>query len=200
MPIALDKSSNCVLKQHCLCSFFRFLIAENDEREFDEEESVDTSIVAASDGPDSSLPFSPDTNLQCSKCAKIFSNNTDFILHALYGTHEEVRCEVCNEVFPSKELFQKHKHLPQKVYKCKQCEKSFEKSYQLEKHMLSAHVTEKPFICDVCNKAFKRKDHMYLHREIHTTEKLFLCECGKAFTTKRYLKRHEKTHNRQVIK
>ena len=51
----------------------------------------------------------------------------------------------------------------------------------------------RPYACDICQLAFNRQHDLKRHRETHTGEKPYLCNggCGKTFTRKDALKRHQ---------
>ncbi|CAL1707616.1 unnamed protein product [Somion occarium] len=52
---------------------------------------------------------------------------------------------------------------------------------------------QRPFSCDMCALSFNRQHDLKRHRDTHTGEKPFLCSggCGKTFTRKDALKRHQ---------
>ncbi|EED77058.1 predicted protein, partial [Postia placenta Mad-698-R] len=52
---------------------------------------------------------------------------------------------------------------------------------------------QRPFSCDMCALSFNRQHDLKRHRDTHTGEKPFQCNggCGKTFTRKDALKRHQ---------
>lgn len=70
----------------------------------------------------------------------------------------------------------------------------------------SAHATypqtQERYICQTCNKAFSRPSSLKIHSHSHTGEKPFRCPhagCGKAFSVRSNMKRHEKGCHSGVV-
>ena len=54
----------------------------------------------------------------------------------------------------------------------------------------------RPYLCTECCKRFTTKGHLKVHKQIHTTGKLYSCsQCEKCFTTERYLTLHLNVHS-----
>ncbi|KAJ8283220.1 hypothetical protein COCON_G00020700 [Conger conger] len=85
-------------------------------------------------------------------------------------------------------------HTGEMLYKCTQCEKSFDTKLDLNQH-LKTHKGKKPYKCTECGKFFSQVGHLISHQRIHTGERPYLCtECGKSFSQIPHLTRHQRIH------
>ncbi|XP_044739008.1 zinc finger protein 525-like [Chrysoperla carnea] len=116
-------------------------------------------------------------------------------------------CEICGAKFSSRWNCLRHTklHSGNKSYACDMCDRKFYEKYELAAHK-SSHSTEKPFKCELCTKRYKRKSHLDMHiAYVHEKSKKYaqkmndkkrhLCNhCGKTFSIKPQLDRHELIH------
>ncbi|XP_056387692.1 zinc finger protein ZFP2-like isoform X2 [Hyla sarda] len=78
-------------------------------------------------------------------------------------------------------------------YQCSMCSGTFSSDLELLQHQIEHK--EQDMECTVCGKQFSCRSHLARHQKIHTGEKMFLCsECGKCFTLKSALMRHQMIH------
>ena len=76
-------------------------------------------------------------------------------------------------------------HSGEKPYQYSQCDKAFNETSALMKHMRN-HTGEKPYQCSQCDKAFSRTDYLKKHiMESTNIKKLYACDiCVHSFNTK----------------
>ncbi|XP_012539850.1 uncharacterized protein LOC105838664 isoform X2 [Monomorium pharaonis] len=82
-----------------------------------------------------------------------------------------------------------------KIFKCLQCDSTFDRASQLDYHHRSLHLGERSQICQICGKGFFRKADLRTHLNIHLGTNFHICEiCGRKFSHISNLIRHCKMH------
>ncbi|OCT59011.1 hypothetical protein XELAEV_18001501mg [Xenopus laevis] len=157
----------------------------------------------------------------CCKCGKSFSVHNELLTHpcAPDNCPRVSLAEGNTFIFTGNNIHQMV-HIEDKPFKCTECGKCFSQKSNLRSHQ-KIHTGEKPFTCNECGKSFCQKIHLIRHQKVHsveqssapddnsvthihvlyanhkndTEEKPFPCaECGKSFSQKGQLSKHEKTH------
>lgn len=112
------------------------------------------------------------------------------------STKKTFKCEVCNKSFEHSGKLYRHIriHTGEKPFECELCGKSFIQSGQLVIHMRS-HTGQKPYQCNSCEKAFTCNKQLKVHIRSHTKEKPYKCNiCGKSFGYNHVMKLHQVAH------
>merc|ERR1712126_689528 len=88
-----------------------------------------------------------------------------------------------------------------KVYLCKECELSFSKQYNLDRHINTEH-TGILIACDQCDETFKRKDTLKEHyKSVHEKIEFVCTPCNYATRFRQSFRMHMKSkHNMKISK
>lgn len=78
---------------------------------------------------------------------------------------------------------------------CTECHMTFNRPYELGRHIHNVHLQLKPFHCHLCARGFSRRAHVAEHiSAVHENRRDRACEeCGHRFRTKSKLARHFRT-------
>ena len=154
---------------------------------------------------------------KCKICGKGFNTSSAMAMHArMHVETKDYSCEICGKVYKWKHALRDHKvtHSEEKRYQCTECNKSFHTGAKLTSHkaycstgmecpvcheaiiggkrQLQIHMKIHPFTCEICGKVFTRKELLKRHNEIHLNERKYVCElCDKAYNTKSQLCTHK---------
>ncbi|CAH2083263.1 unnamed protein product [Euphydryas editha] len=146
---------------------------------------------------------------ECPRCGKKFLFKKAMEIHLV--THDEsahLYCHQCDMNFKNRMSYNQHikynlKHIdPAKLkYACQLCDKKFAKANRLDEHKMAVHLKVTPITCPVpgCNFACSSRPVLRTHtRMLHRDGRLHrnhVCDvCGKAYTTKKSLEGHLRTH------
>merc|ERR1719282_2036332 len=114
---------------------------------------------------------------------------------------KQFKCTMCEKSFEHSGKLHRHmrSHTGDKPYPCNSCEKAFTCSKQLKVHMRS-HTKEKPYKCDICGKCFGYNHVLKLHQVAHYGAKIYKCTlCDATFNTKKHLEVHIKNHEEPLM-
>ena len=118
----------------------------------------------------------------------------------MYNEHKNVqfKCDICDNIFKSKEGFINHKkllHSGERIkYTCEECSQDYYNKNSYENHV-AKHNGEPSYCCDKCNKkfytAFKLQSHGYEHK--NENRRFYCTQCEYSSKTRVALRRHMST-------
>ncbi|XP_051927510.1 zinc finger and BTB domain-containing protein 26-like isoform X1 [Hippocampus zosterae] len=104
-----------------------------------------------------------------------------------------VICEHCGVTCPSTHALAMHYCSAHQVYSCPFCDKQFQHSYNLNRHMALHRGNGKPHQCPLCSKGFTQRSTLIDHMNLHSGERPHRCAyCHARFAHKPALRRHLK--------
>ncbi|XP_054620268.1 zinc finger and BTB domain-containing protein 12-like isoform X2 [Dunckerocampus dactyliophorus] len=104
-----------------------------------------------------------------------------------------VICEHCGVTCPSSHALAVHYCSAHQVYACPFCDKQFQHSYNLNRHMALHRGNGKPHQCPLCSKGFTQRSTLIDHMNLHSGERPHRCAyCHARFAHKPALRRHLK--------
>ncbi|CAK1554328.1 unnamed protein product [Leptosia nina] len=146
----------------------------------------------------------------CPKCEKQFLFKKAMEIHLV--THDSpanMYCHECDVTFKNQMSYNQHmkynlKHIdPARLkYACTLCEKKFVKAARLQEHNMAVHLKITPIQCPItgCQFACSSRSVLRTHRRVAhgraVQKRDHVCDmCGKAYTTKKSLEGHLRTHS-----
>ncbi|XP_069393003.1 zinc finger protein 234 isoform X2 [Paralichthys olivaceus] len=134
---------------------------------------------------------------ECPYCEMSFHRRTRLLSHLRVHTPrkpQRSRCDQCNKVFPSQQLFLHHLDLhKKKPFWCLSCSIGFRNELSLDKHLQRHSLRQHK--CDICHKRFQMSSELMIHSKTHAAAKPHKCSlCGKGFSHKPNLIKHQKEH------
>ena len=112
-------------------------------------------------------------------------------------------CEMCGKKFHSSTEFIKHYKTTHPALKCKDCDKEYSNPLSLQKHCYMHSSQDKQEKCEHCSKTFPFSSQLADHRKSHLKQHPHVCShtgCGKDFTHRYDLHKHERTHIKHSLK
>lgn len=107
----------------------------------------------------------------CEYCKKTFNHYSNMNAH-IHKKHKEkkIECKECSKMFAYQYELREHMFIHSggqeaSKFKCKFCDKSFQRSTTLKNHERTTHLGIKRFKCEVCGKMFGTKFNMKVHVE-----------------------------------
>ena len=132
---------------------------------------------------------------QCELCKKRIGNMKEHMKCHSAVEAGAFQCNECGHKSANYNNLRMHLrvHSDAKMFKCKECEKSFKWQSSLSHHEVAAHSKVAPlFLCEECSHPFKGKSNLAKHMFTHKTEKPHTCEkCGKGWIRLDFLKNHK---------
>lgn len=139
-----------------------------------------------------------DSNLMhfCDKCDYRSKTRNNLKAHYIRKHTDDYKyfCEHCGKKFKMEWDLKFHIGTHGKLqHMCDICGKFYTSNYSLYKHRKVTHLNDYKFQCSICNKRLLTQKNLDNHMKQHN--KTYECkECGKQFSSKRYLASHSTTH------
>ncbi|CAL7933992.1 unnamed protein product [Xylocopa violacea] len=137
-----------------------------------------------------------DYKFGCEHCGKRFKMEWDLKFHTGIHGNSQHMCDICGKFYTSDYSLYKHRkvsHLNEYKFQCSVCNRKLLTQENLDNHM---RQHSKTYECKECGKVFTSKRYLATHLTVHTTAKPYTCHiCKKNFRTSHIRKAHLTTHS-----
>ncbi|XP_070534623.1 zinc finger protein 678-like [Ptychodera flava] len=133
-------------------------------------------------------------SFECKMCSKVFRVKCNYVQHmSIHERKTPFKCHVCNVNFTYYDDLLKHEetsHSTEKIYKCQECDESFNGTLSLRQHRSKMHGAVEQ--CKLCKEVFPTKDELYQHRrKVHKLRNYLCTDCKETFDNNHQLKKHK---------
>ncbi|GFT27003.1 zinc finger protein 99 [Trichonephila clavipes] len=147
--------------------------------------------------------YFPDIDLlfDCLICGYRYSYVTESIQDDVKYDAKSLYCTICDKHFNQSSSLKRHmvSHSGERPFDCEQCDKSFKTKAALKRHSI-IHTGECPFECSTCKRKFNQISNLRKHLVIHNNNCPFYCVvCGKGFNQLSNLKKHMVVHREHKV-
>uniref|UniRef100_A0A1B0CPX2 Putative zn finger n=1 Tax=Lutzomyia longipalpis TaxID=7200 RepID=A0A1B0CPX2_LUTLO len=159
-------------------------------------------------GPHMMRVHTKEKSKSCAICGRTFTATGDLTRHV--RIHTGVKPFKCNhpgcsfsfassgDLYKHTRRHRQHVEPIPKPHVCSVCQRAFDRSYDLKRHMARHRLSDpnfKGYECDICHRKFSRKDEYKSHSFRHMGFKPHKCHvCGKPFSDASNCAKHVKVH------
>ncbi|ODM96892.1 putative zinc finger protein [Orchesella cincta] len=142
----------------------------------------------------------PEVIWWCAVCNQTFPDSETRDVHLQTIHQKEIskthQCPECSEGFSCNEELKLHQgtlHVSStSSYTCDICHESFPTATLRRQHKRSKHKDRiGHFVCEICGISCSQQHILNMHMQLHQEVRKFVCECGKSFTSRQYLRNHK---------
>ena len=136
----------------------------------------------------------------CKTCDAFFSNQHECVddlegLKEFFDIQKRYKCKVCNKGFDRADNMKRHLkiHLKEPKHQCEDCGATFLRGTALQRHKLK-HKGKTIYECNKCEMSFVDERRYRQHIASHSGKKYMCKICDECFADKVDLEKHEKIH------